>query len=241
MTSWKTRTDVRVVAAASAVLVAALAATGIAASNRTGAGVRTSISFCFNPTNGAARIVAPSLPCRPGERRATLTPPRGEAGPQGAAGPQGPAGAVGPKGEPGAAGPVGPKGDTGAQGPQGDAGDPGGPGEQGPQGPKGDKGDKGDTGETGAQGPEGPSIGRSAVVFTATFADGGTATLQCPGEQPTAIGGGGWSSNSEAALAYSGPIDPEGRTPADANPATGWRVSVLDTKAEVTVSVICSA
>ena len=179
---------------------------------------------------------------------------QGEPGPAGPAGPQGdqgPSGADGATGAQGETGPQGPQGETGAQGPQGDPGGPQGPqgpqgdtGSQGPQGDPGSQGSQGDPGPQGSQGdpgPQGPSAGTTAVVYSYTDSSGGdTATIQCPAESPTALGGGGSTSTPDRYLVFTGPIDAKENTPEDGRPATGWKVSVSNIKSDVTVYVICT-
>lgn len=86
------------------------------------ASAQSTLSACYNQTNGNLRLVGSAADCRQGERFAqwSVTGPQGPAGPAGVQGPAGPAGPAGPQGiagEPGATGPAGPMGPVGPAGP----------------------------------------------------------------------------------------------------------------------------
>jgi hypothetical protein len=82
------------------------------------------INACYQPKNGALRVVDVGQHCDKGELSLQWNQ-QGPKGDPGSAGSQGVAGATGPAGAMGLTGPQGPRGDTGVQGPPGPQGDPG--------------------------------------------------------------------------------------------------------------------
>ena len=117
------------------------------------------IDACLNPGNGALRVVAATVACRPNETRVRFNTvgPEGPQGPPGPAGPTGATGSAGPAGPAGEQGPAGSQGPQGEQGPAGSTGPQGLQGEQGEQGPIGPQGLTGPQGPAGSQGPAGPA------------------------------------------------------------------------------------
>jgi hypothetical protein len=126
-----------VVSAATAVMVAAGTATGVATRVFSGVDEDGVIHGCFKQTNGNLRIVGAADDCRNREQAIAWNQQgiQGERGERGRPGPAGPDGPPGPQGETGEQGPRGPAGPPGPVGPQGETGEPGPEGPQGSAGP----------------------------------------------------------------------------------------------------------
>lgn len=117
----------RLVAAATVVLFAVVAAIAVA-SDTAKPGVHNGIiTACVEPPTKGNKATSGDLNflvCLKGARQISWSI-RGPKGPAGPAGPQGAQGPAGPAGPQGGQGPAGAKGDTGSTGPKGDPGAPG--------------------------------------------------------------------------------------------------------------------
>jgi hypothetical protein len=127
-------------------------------------------------------------------------------------------------------------GAPGLQGPKGEQGVPGTPGHDGATGPAGAPGQQGPKGDTGSKGDKGDSGTAQSLVYTATFADGDTATLPCPNGS-VAIGGGVAPGNSANSVRYTNPANVNG------NRASAWTAATTKANGKdgtSTIYVVCA-